>query len=208
MMTVPVYEALLDSNVLGSSKDKNVKFALACLTKALIDYLIGKDLWFDTSIYANGVCFTSIKPTELPIVDYFCKEETINNITGKIYCYDDDVKKYTQYSNGIVTMIFEGPLYHIFNYYMDSSYCNEIIDGFNKILQKYGLYYEMGNAWNLGLYEISEGSFLNTRIVNAYSGWREAYERLFNEVNAPSTLPVRQLTYDDSRIQRGSFLFP
>lgn len=186
MITVPVYEALLGSKMSGSSKDKDVKFALACLIKALIDYLIGKDLWFDTSIYANGVCFTSIKPTELPIEDYFCKEETINNITGKIHCYDDDVRKYTQFSNGIITMIFEGPLYHIFNYYMDSSYCNEIIDGFNKILQKHGLYYEMGNAWNLGLYEISEGAFLKiryTRMISAYSGWHESHERLFNQHN-------------------------
>ena len=59
---------------------------------------------------------------------------------------DVDPHDYFEYAayDHILSMSFEGVLYELLNYSGGS-----IIDKFNKIFEKYGLYYELGNAWNL-----------------------------------------------------------
>lgn len=63
-------------------------------------------------------------------------------------------KEYFEYAadSHILSMSFEGRLNHVFNYYLSGSYCDEIIKNFIKILDKYGVWYELGNAWNLTCY--------------------------------------------------------
>lgn len=44
-------------------------------------------------------------------------------------------------------MSFEGPLYDVLNYEFGS-----LAAGLDAIFEKYGVYYELGNAWNLTLH--------------------------------------------------------
>lgn len=60
-----------------------------------------------------------------------------------------DYFEYINYDH-ILSMSFEGPLYDSLNY---SGYKAE---GLCKIFEKYGLYWELGNAWNLSAYPIDD----------------------------------------------------
>lgn len=59
-----------------------------------------------------------------------------------------DYFKYANYYH-ILSMSFEGAFYRVVNYYEDISYCDRIMEKFNDILKKYGVYQELGNSWNL-----------------------------------------------------------
>lgn len=62
-------------------------------------------------------------------------------------------KDYFEYvGENILCMSFEGPLYELLNCYVPLSYYNSVEGEFRGILQKYGLYYELGNAWNLSTF--------------------------------------------------------
>ena len=57
---------------------------------------------------------------------------------------------YTEYENdSTIIMTFEGDFYDIINY---GSF-TETHDKFNKLIEKYGYYFEQGNSWNLLLCE-------------------------------------------------------
>ena len=62
---------------------------------------------------------------------------------------DEDMNPldYFEYANPkhILSMSFENSLYRLINYGYDT-------DAFDAIFKKYGLYYELGNAWNLTAY--------------------------------------------------------
>lgn len=57
--------------------------------------------------------------------------------------------EYANY-NHILSMSFEGPLYDSLNY---SGYAEE---GLHDLFEKYGVYWELGNAWNLSAYLIDD----------------------------------------------------
>ncbi len=58
------------------------------------------------------------------------------------------------YSNDkTVTMVFEGTFYNIMNGFCDGQEWLKISDEFWDLINKYNLYFEMGNAFNLSLYE-------------------------------------------------------
>ena len=63
-----------------------------------------------------------------------------------------DPNNYFEYVRepNILSMSFEGVLYDVLNGYYGGKKEAE----FSKILEKYGLYYEIGNAWNLSIYEV------------------------------------------------------
>lgn len=48
-----------------------------------------------------------------------------------------------------LSISFDGDIYDVFNYGLFLS----LLEKFDKLLESYGLYYELGNAWNLSLYE-------------------------------------------------------
>lgn len=50
----------------------------------------------------------------------------------------------------ILSMSFEGNFYDVMNGY--TTYHYNLQDKFLKLLERYGLYYELGNAWNLSCY--------------------------------------------------------
>lgn len=60
-----------------------------------------------------------------------------------------DYFEYVNYDH-ILSMSFEGPLYESLNY---TGYKE---DGLHKIFEKYGVYWELGNAWNLSAYPIND----------------------------------------------------
>lgn len=60
-------------------------------------------------------------------------------------------KNYFEYAaeNHILSMSFEGGFYGVVNGYCSTKYANKVMNLFEDILRKYGVYYELGNAWNL-----------------------------------------------------------
>lgn len=63
-----------------------------------------------------------------------------------------DPKTFFQYVGGnILCMSFEGPFYELINCYVPVSYYDCVEREFREILKKYGLYYELGHAWNLAV---------------------------------------------------------
>ena len=64
-----------------------------------------------------------------------------------------DPHKYFEYAayNHILSMSFDGFLYREINYGKGAPWLN-------KLLEKYGLYYELGDAWNMSVFPISDGN--------------------------------------------------
>ena len=67
--------------------------------------------------------------------------------------FDADPRKYFEYNGDYLSMSFEGPLYSILNY-QAGTYGDSIIGELDELFKKYGLYYELGNSWNMSLYDI------------------------------------------------------
>lgn len=72
-----------------------------------------------------------------------------------VYDIDAEPKEYFEWAGDFLSMSFEGPLYETMNNYNDC-YAPGLDDKrqaeFLNICKKYGKYYELGNAWNLSLY--------------------------------------------------------
>lgn len=99
-------------------------------------------IWMDTRIYFNGKCLsTSNRGADN-------KWEFRYN--GDPFILEDiQPQDYFDYAGSILSMSFEGPFYEAMNYSGGS-----VIDEFNELLKRYGVYYELGNTWNLTLAEI------------------------------------------------------
>lgn len=116
----------------------------------LIHWLDKRDLFMDIHIYANHKCWSS---------DYYDKTLK-NNMSAiedpkiakdKFYVTDNvTAKDYIEYANeDLITMSFEGPLYHEINYSDGKTY-NDL----KTFFEKRGLYFELGYAWSLSTYEL------------------------------------------------------
>lgn len=107
------------------------------------EFLIKHQLWQDVRIYFNGKALaTSDGDGNFGYND-----------PDKLFILEGlDPRKYFEYVGDYLSMSFEGPLYDVLNCYAPFEHCNRIINGFNKIIGKYGFYFEQGNAWNLSLY--------------------------------------------------------
>ena len=117
----------------------------AALAKDIYNWCQKKGLWGDNIIYFNGKAWSSSKEW--------------NGVQGKsigddLYEYEDkNPRDYFEYVNdpNILSMSFEGPLNHVLNAYVRGWV--KLESEFMKLFEKYGLYYEMGNTWNLSAYE-------------------------------------------------------
>jgi len=90
------------------------------------DYLKERDYYYDVIIYFNGLAISSLWEGE----------------QGR------DVSEYMEYYNeDTITMSFEGILYQVLNYNVQG------YKEFKEFINSKGYYFEMGNAWNLALYE-------------------------------------------------------
>ena len=116
------------------------------LAKDIYNWCQKRGLWGDNIIYFNGKAWSSSKEW--------------NGVQGKsigddLYEYEDkNPRDYFEYVNdpNILSMSFEGPLNHVLNAYVKGWV--KLESEFMKLFEKYGFYYEMGNAWNLSAYEI------------------------------------------------------
>lgn len=119
------------------------------LTKEQIEELADKiyklfnkhGIWSDTTVYFNGGCIDNRDDNG----EY--------HYDGTVYHHDDkNPRDYFEYVNPdhILSMSFEGPVYHMFNYGEHRTAYRK----FKELLARYGLYHELGDAWNLSCYYV------------------------------------------------------
>ena len=118
------------------------------LRTAIVALLTEYDVLGDCTIYANGKRW---------IYGYkFSEDYSEMTLTEKV---EDniDVKEYLEYCNpDTISIAFDGSsLYEVMNYHNTSVENPEsLIAEFNALCKEYGLYFDLGNSWNLSLYEI------------------------------------------------------
>ena len=122
---------------------KITKADIERLANEIIAFLEAYDIASSVSIYYNGNVVRSK-------VEYDSK---YNATYTWVKTYDVDPHDYFEYAayEHILSMSFEGGLYNVLNYSGGSK-----MDKFMKIFEKYGLYYELGNAWNLTCFLIDD----------------------------------------------------
>ena len=98
------------------------------LATEIFEWLVKNELWVDVCIYFNGKRW-STHNREADPRDYF---------------------DYVREPENILSMSFEGPLHYVLNGYESSHLAEE----FMKIFEKYGLFYELGQQWNLTACEV------------------------------------------------------
>lgn len=114
------------------------------LAKDIYKWCVKKHLWGDNIIYFNGKAWSSF-PEWSGIRG--------NQIAENLYEYEGkNPKDYFEYANpNTLSMSFEGPLYHVLNANVPGWV--KLEQQFGKVFEKHGCYYELGNAWNLSVFE-------------------------------------------------------
>ena len=113
------------------------------LATELLDFLVENKLWVDARIYFNGKAWGSFNKYT---------QKFYYNDKENVYEEKADPKEYFEYvaEPHILSMSFEGAFYDVMNGATQKSH--QLQKEFEAILNKYGLYYKLGNAWNLTLY--------------------------------------------------------
>ena len=113
------------------------------LAKDIHTWLVNHEMWIDVHIYFNGKCWSTNNKDHTE----FCYNE------NRYFEYEADPKNYFEYVRepNILSMSFEGILYEVLNGYTHGWTKTEA--EFRAIFEKYGLYFELGNAWNLTCFE-------------------------------------------------------
>lgn len=122
---------------------KMTKAKIRKLAEEIREFLLDRDMWVDTAIYFNGMAFSTQDK------DGFW----YNDREHLVELPNEDPHNYFEYVGPYLSMSFEGPFYDVMNGYL-GSYGFKVQDKFWELLHKYGLYYELGNAWNLTVYDI------------------------------------------------------
>lgn len=102
-------------------------------------FLLDHSLWVDVTIYFNGKALST---------DDRKGTFAYNDPNKLILLENQDPKRFFEFAGGVLSMSFEGDFYDVMNY----GSWPEALDAFNKLLDKYGCCYELGNAWNLSVY--------------------------------------------------------
>jgi len=125
-------------------KQRLTEVQIEKLAAEIREFLLDEGMWQDVAIYFNRKCFT-----------------THDKKTGRFHYNDkehlvvrenEDPRTYFEYVNPehILSMSFEGPVCEMLYYGMMSATRKR----FDKIFEKYGLYYEFGHHWNFSCYYI------------------------------------------------------
>lgn len=150
------------------------------LAKEIMDYLLQKDLAEGVFIYFNGKRMHSGYSHDGP------SGRTVGSgiVTEDGFCPLD----YFEYANHrhILSMSFEGPFYHSMNY---NGYG---MDGFNSILARFGLYYEMGNAWNLSLFPADDDMYSQIEYTDYTDRSRPDPVHIYDPNRQPEIPPALQ----------------
>lgn len=123
----------------------------------LMRYLVSQELFADSRIYfkkKDTWCAMQLnEPQTTPN-----SEKIVHNNGNKSYelwlIKDINPNDYFEWNGDVLSMSFEGPLYHILNMteWLDKhSYVREQLRNF---FSTYGLYYELGDAWNFSVYNV------------------------------------------------------
>lgn len=115
------------------------------LAKEIREFLLEHGLWQDVDIYFNGKKYTSYDPENGEY--YYNDREHLIEVA-------DQPERHFEYVNPehILSMSFEGPVCEMLYYGILPSVRRE----FDKIFERYGLYYEFGHHWNFSCYYIRE----------------------------------------------------
>lgn len=106
------------------------------IVKKIEKFIIKHDLHHDVRIYFND------------------KAWCYNSKGEKSVIHEISATDYLEYgSNDTISMSFEGGLYNVLNFYWNSKHCQKLWDEFKAIFDEYDCFYELGNAWNLSVYE-------------------------------------------------------
>ena len=107
-------------------------------------FLLKAGMWQDVNIYFNGKNFSTH--------DKQTGKYHYNDPENLVINEDEDPTDYFEYVNPehILSMSFEGPVCEMLYYGLYQSVKRK----FDRIFDKYGLYYELGNHWNFSCYYI------------------------------------------------------
>jgi len=113
---------------------------IEAMAREIYDYCKKYELWEETCIYFNGGAWATW--------------HNWNGVKGKkiednLYEYEyADPKDHFDcvYEPHILSMSFESLLNDIIN---ENFQCENLLNEFSNIFNKYGCYYEQGNSWNL-----------------------------------------------------------
>ena len=116
-------------------------------------FLLDNQLWQDVTIYYNKKAFSTSDGNG----------NYAYNDPQRLYELEDkNPGDYFEYvaKPHILSMSFEGPLCGCLNFYNEhgAEFDNRIINGFSAILSGYGLFYELGEHWNLSCYPLHNDS--------------------------------------------------
>ena len=163
--------------------NKITKTDIERLANEIIAFLEANDIASDVSIYYNGNVVRS-KTEYKGDGEYSYTWVKTENV---------DPHKYFEYAayDHILSMSFEGGLYDVLNYGGGRK-----MDKFMKILEKYGLYYELGNSWNLTCCLIDDVEVEYTY----YERPKEMIRLYRGDFSAPSELQnIMDIWYDLSK---------
>lgn len=122
------------NNTLKLTPDRIEKMAVE-----IRELLLDAGMWQDTEIYFNGKRFTSYDPVDGKYYyndrEHLIVEENQNPRTYFEYVAEEH----------ILSMAFEGPVCEMIYYGVYPAVKRK----FDKIFEKYGVYYEQGDHWNL-----------------------------------------------------------
>lgn len=111
---------------------------LESLAMEIYHWMVKHELWVDTCIYYDGKRLSTKGTDE--------NGKTIYRYNGEAFLDEADPRDYFEYvaEEHILSMSFEGPLYDILNYGF-----GELEEEFQAIFHRHGVYFELGNSWNL-----------------------------------------------------------
>lgn len=163
--------------------NKITKTDIERLANEIIAFLEAYHIASDVSIYYNG-----------NVVRSRTEYDSEYNVTYTwVKTNDVDPHKYFEYAayDHILSMSFEGGLYDLLNYSGGRK-----MDKFMEIFEKYGLYYELGNAWNLTCCLIDDAEVEYTY----YERPKEAVRLYRDDFSTPSELQnIMDIWYDLSK---------
>ena len=106
----------------------------------------------DCRIYFNGICFEHGREDDrFTWVEEKKDFVEVPDRTPWKTIEDIDPHDFFEYCTGVVSVSFEGSLYEVLNGYSKRDF--ELQDELRDLLQKYCCHYELGNSWNLSVYE-------------------------------------------------------
>ena len=110
-------------------------------------FLVKMHCWIDVTIYFNGKSVST----------YGGFGRYAYNDPEKYFTEENvDPRDYFKYVGDILSMSFEGDLCHCLNDYRvhGREYDEMVQNGLWDIFKKYGVYYELGDHWNLSVFPI------------------------------------------------------